>query len=176
MARSFEDWSIHVVQAHFRKSYYTLEKEFVISTSRHGPGQIQGSNRTPLGLHRIRTRIGAGHPVGTVFKARQQIGFTWQGLPEATIAHRLIWLEGLEDGLNRGGEVDSYRRYIYIHGIGDEPTLGRPASAGCIHMAAKELMPLFDALKLGDLVWITNRPLRALMARFPRSRWLRPGR
>jgi hypothetical protein len=83
------------------------------------------------------------------------VGFTWKGLPLATITSRILWLEGLEPGCNRGGTVDSHARYIYIHGTGDEPSLGRPASHGCIHLAADDLLPLFDRLPVGTLVWIT---------------------
>ena len=83
------------------------------------------------------------------------MGFTWKGLPLATITSRILWLEGLEPGCNRGGTVDSHARYIYIHGTGDEPSLGRPASHGCIHLAADDLLPLFDRLPVGTLVWIT---------------------
>jgi hypothetical protein len=124
------------------------------STSRFGIGQTQDSNKTPLGLHRIARKIGAGLPQGTVFRGRVPVGFTWQGLPDATIAHRIFWLEGMEPGFNRGGNVDSFRRYIYIHGFGDETTLGRPASHGCIHLAAADLIPLHDWLPAGTLVWI----------------------
>jgi hypothetical protein len=127
------------------------------STSRFGIGQDEGSNCTPLGLHCIARKIGAGWPVGTVFRGRQPVGFTWKGLPLAPITTRMLWLEGLQPGLNRGGNVDSFRRYIYIHGIGDEPSLGRPASHGCIHLAADELVPLFDKVPVGTLVWVSER-------------------
>ncbi len=133
---------------------YRFIRSYRCSTSRFGTGQKEGSNRTPLGLHRIGERIGGGWPVGTVFRSRRPIGFTWQGLPGAKITSRILWLEGLEPGLNRGGNVDSRARYIYIHGTGDEPALGRPASCGCIHLAADNLLPLFDALPTGTLVWI----------------------
>lgn len=133
---------------------YTLRRRLVASTSRFGIGQVRDTNRTPLGLHRIARKVGAGWPVGTAFRARQPIGYTWAGLPEATIAHRILWLEGLEPGFNRGGEVDTFARYIYIHGLADEPTLGRPASHGCVHLAAADLMPLFDQVPVGTLVWI----------------------
>lgn len=127
------------------------------STSRFGIGQMQDSNQTPLGLHRIAQKVGAGFPEGTVFRGRKPIGFTWRGLPGAHIVHRIFWLEGLEPGLNQGGEVDSFKRYIYIHGFGDETTLGRPASHGCIHLAAQHLIPLHDWLPVGTLVWIHER-------------------
>jgi len=94
--------------------------------------------------------------VGTVFKSRKPIGDTWQGRPNAKVTTRILWLEGLEPGFNRGGNVDSYSRYIYIHGTGDETTIGRPASCGCIHLAANDLIPLFDKLPVGTLVWIAE--------------------
>ncbi len=133
---------------------YRPRRRYLISTSAFGIGQTINSNRTPLGLHRIAKKIGAGLPTGTVFRSRQPIGLTWKGLPAATIAHRILWLEGLEPGRNRGGDVDTFRRYIYIHGFGDETTLGRPSSHGCIHLAAADLIPLFDLLPVGTLVWI----------------------
>ena len=133
---------------------YESRRKFHCSTSRFGIGQVAGSNGTPLGLHRIVEKIGGGWPVGTVFKNRKPIGFTWKGLPFAKITTRILWLEGLEPGFNRGGNADSHARCIYIHGTGDETTIGRPASSGCIHLAANDLIPLFDKLPGGTLVWI----------------------
>lgn len=135
---------------------YRLQKRFRASTSRFGTGQQAGSNRTPLGLHRIAEKVGRGHVVGTVFESRQAVGLTWQGRPEAAIAHRILWLEGLDPGWNQGGNVDTRARYIYIHGLAQEPSLGRPASRGCIHLAGSDLMPLFDRLAAGTLVWIAE--------------------
>ena len=136
---------------------YEFRRRLLISTSRFGIGQAADSNCTPLGLHRIGVKAGGGYPVGTVFKSRQPVGFTWQGLPEAGIAHRILWLEGLEPGWNRGGAVDTHRRYVYIHGCGDELTIGRPASHGCLHLSAADIMPLYDRLPVGTLVWIAER-------------------
>ncbi len=133
---------------------YEFVRRFRCSTSRFGIGQDAGSDCTPLGLHRIAEKIGGGWPVGTVFKSRKPVGYTWQGLPLARITTRILWLEGLEPGFNRGGDVDSHARYIYIHGTGDEPALGRPASHGCIQLAADDLIPLYDKLPVGTLVWI----------------------
>ncbi len=133
---------------------YRLRRRFLCSTSRFGAGQRLGSNRTPLGLHRVAEKIGAGLPIGTVFESRQPVGWIWQGQPEAPIAHRILWLEGLEPGFNQGGDIDSRSRYIYIHGLANEPSLGRPASRGCIHLAAADLLPLFDLLPVGTLTWI----------------------
>jgi hypothetical protein len=136
---------------------FRFHRRYLASTSRFGVGQQARSNRTPLGLHRVAEKVGAGQPIGTVFKGRRAVGYTWQGQSEAPIAHRILWLEGLEPGLNRGGDVDSHARFIYIHGLGDEPSLGHPASRGCVHLAAKDLIPLFDQVPSGTLVWITAR-------------------
>jgi hypothetical protein len=128
------------------------------STSRFGIGQIEGSNCTPLGLHRIAEKIGAGAPPGTVFKNRQAIGHTSQTeFANAKITTRILWLEGLELGFNQGGNVDSHARYIYIHGTGDQGTIGKPASHGCIHLADGDLVPIFDLLASGTLVWIAEK-------------------
>lgn len=132
-----------------------LVKTISCSTSRFGIGQIEGSNRTPLGLHRIAEKIGAGAPAGTVFKARKVVGHVSQ--PEfaaAKITTRIMWLEGLEPGFNRGGNVDSHARYVYIHGTADQASIGRPDSCGCVHLSDADLIPLFDLLPSGTLVWI----------------------
>jgi hypothetical protein len=136
---------------------YEFRRRFLISTSRFGAGQVEHSNQTPLGLHRVARKIGGGWPIGAVFRSRRMIGYTWRGLPDAPIVHRILWLEGLEAGFNRGGKVDSFRRYIYLHGFADETSLGRPASRGCIHVAAADLLPLFDRVPAGTLVWIARR-------------------
>jgi hypothetical protein len=134
-------------------------KTFPCSTSRFGIGQIEGSNKTPLGLHRIAEKIGAGATAGTVFKARKIVGHVSQ--PEwvdAKITTRILWLEGLEPGFNQGGNVDSHARYIYIHGTADQSSIGKPASCGCIHLTDADIIPLFDLLPSGTLVWIFAEP------------------
>jgi L,D-transpeptidase catalytic domain len=137
-----------------KPGFWRLNGSMRCSTSRFGVGQMQGSNCTPLGLHRIVEKIGGGWPAGTVFKGRQPIGYTWKGLPDAKITTRILWLEGLEPGFNRGGDVDSHARYIYIHGTADQMSIGKPSSCGCIHLADADLIPLFDLLPGGTLVWI----------------------
>lgn len=133
---------------------YQLAKEFVISTSKFGIGQIKGSNKTPLGLHRIAEKIGTGCEAGTVFKHRKAIGHLRDGLPLKSITTRILWLDGLEEGFNRGGDVDTHSRYVYIHGFGDQESLGKPTSLGCIHLADVDLISLYDLLPSGTLVWI----------------------
>ena len=86
-----------------------LRRKFRCSTSRFGIGQREGSNCTPLGLHRVARKIGGGWPVGTVFKHRKPIGFTWQGMPDAKIATRILWLDGLEPALRTWLEQEAAR-------------------------------------------------------------------
>jgi len=140
----------------FSASWRLGGKKMRCSTSRFGISQVAGSNGTPLGLHRVVGKIGGGWPAGTVFEGRKPVGFTWQGMPDAKITTRILWLEGLEPGFNRGGNVDSHARYIYIHGTGDQTTIGKPMSCGCIHLADADLIPLFDKLPGGTLVWIAE--------------------
>jgi hypothetical protein len=132
-------------------------REFVCSTSKFGIGQIAGSNCTPLGLHRIAEKHGDGAEPGTVFKGRKPVGHLRDSLPLESITTRILWLDGLDPGFNRGGNVDTFARYIYIHGFGDQASLGRPASHGCIHLADPDLIPLYDLLPVGTLVWIAER-------------------
>jgi len=130
-------------------------KKYVISTSKFGIGQIAGSNQTPLGLHCIAEKIGDGCEAGTVFKGRKVIGHLRDGLPLESITTRILWLEGLEEGFNRGGNVDTHSRYVYIHGFGYQESLGTPTSLGCIHLTDADLIPLYDLLPSGTLVWIS---------------------
>lgn len=137
------------------KADYIPLKTHPCSTSRFGIGQQEGSNCTPLGLHRIAEKIGAEERAGTVFKARKVVGHTSQPeFADAKITTRIMWLEGLEPGFNRGGNVDSHARYIYIHGTSDQKSIGKPDSCGCIHLADADLIPLFEKLPSGTLVWI----------------------
>jgi L,D-transpeptidase catalytic domain len=136
---------------------YKMRRRFVVSTSRFGVGQRMNSNQTPLGLHRVARKVGGGWPIGTVFKSRVPSGFPRQGQFNSAIVHRILWLEGLEPGFNRDGNVDTFNRYVYVHGFSDEITLGRPQSHGCIHLAAADLIPLYDQITEGTLVWIGER-------------------
>ncbi len=106
----------------------------------------------------IRAQPPAVLAAGTVFKARQAIGHTSQPeFADAKITNRVLWLDGLEPGFNRGGNVDSHARYIYIHGTADQKSIGRPSSCGCIHLADADLIPLFDLLPSSTLVWVAER-------------------
>ena len=147
---------IHFVGQPSNGDYRPAQPAFVVSTSKFGIGQQEGSNQTPLGLHRIAEKIGGNAPRGTIFKGRVPVGNTAADDPHAKITDRILWLDGLEPGFNRGGAVDSYRRYIYIHGTGDQSSIGKPASHGCTHVATEDLIHLFEVLPVDTLVFITE--------------------
>ncbi len=136
-----------------------LVKSHVISTSKRPPSNVKDSLGTPRGLHVIAERIGAGQPPGMVFKARVPTGKHFSELPDADqhpnlITSRILWLRGLEPGLNAGANVDTYDRYIYIHGTNHEDRLGKPQSAGCVLMSNREIVELYEEVRAGDFVWI----------------------
>ena len=119
-----------------------------------------GSECTPRGLHVVRARIGAGLPAGSVLVGRRPTGEVWSRELAARepgrdwILSRILWLSGLEIGRNRLGEVDTMRRYIYIHGTPDTEPMGVPASHGCIRMRNEDVMELFDDVPAGTPVEI----------------------
>jgi len=136
-----------------------LRKSHVISTSLRPPSNVKDSLGTPCGLHHIAEKIGAGALPGTVFKGRVNLGRHFSELSDEEnvrnlITSRILWLRGLEPGVNAGGIVDSYERYIYIHGTNHEDRLGKPFSGGCVEMNNGEIVALFDEVRTGDLVWI----------------------
>ena len=129
------------------------------STAKAGVGNQQDSGQTPLGWHRIGAKIGDGLPVGAILEGRQWSGKVWtpgQTTPEDLILSRVLWLRGLEPGKNSGGTVDSWNRYIYIHGTNDTASLGRPASAGCVRLDPQAVIDLYDRVKEGYCVLITE--------------------
>lgn len=131
-----------------------------VSTGQAGLGEQEGSGCTPRGWHRIRACIGQGQDARAVFKGRRPTGEIWS--PELNAAYpdrdwilgRLLWLVGEEPGFNRGGSVDSQRRYIYLHGTPDDQPLGVPLSHGCIRLQADQMLALFDQVTAGCPVLI----------------------
>jgi len=135
-----------------------LVKSFPVSTSKHGAGEVRNSYQTPRGRHVIRAKIGAGQPLGAVFRGRRPTGEIYTAdLARANpdrdwILTRILWLSGTQIGKNRLGNVDTMRRYIYIHGTPDSDQLGVPGSIGCIRMANRDIVELFDRVARGTLV------------------------
>ncbi|MDH5711493.1 MAG: L,D-transpeptidase, partial [Gammaproteobacteria bacterium] len=117
-------------------------------------------NQTPLGLHRIRDKIGGAMPINEVFIGRVPHGSLEEciengvELPADVITSRIMWLEGMQPGRNQGGYVDTYQRYIYIHGTSDEEHIGTPASMGCIRMLNADIVELFRLVEVGTEVMI----------------------
>ncbi len=135
-------------------------RRYRVSTAQNGGGEQSGSFCTPRGWHRVRAKIGAGAPVNTVFVGRRPTGEVYT--PELGVRYperdwiltRILWLSGCEKGFNRLGSVDTFRRYIYIHGSPDDATLGQPGSHGCIRMSNRDVVELFDRVPVGAPVEI----------------------
>jgi len=133
----------------------TRIRSYSVSTAANGPGEQAGSYCTPRGRHRIRAKVGAGLPLGAVLRGRRPTGevcdeAAWRAAPERDwILTRILWLCGEEPGVNRGGSVDTFRRYIYIHGTPDGVELGQPGSRGCIRMRNRDVAELFDLIVTG---------------------------
>lgn len=131
-----------------------------ISTALAGANEREGSGGTPRGHHRIRACIGAGCPPNTVFRARRPTGEIYsaqmarQQPGRDWILTRILWLCGEEPGVNRLGEVDTMRRFIYIHGTPDTEPMGKPLSHGCVRMRNDDILQLFDLVRPGAPVYI----------------------
>ena len=125
-------------------------KKYPVSTAKNGAGEKNGSFCTPRGRHLVRAKIGAGQPEGTVFVRRRPTGEVWSPEMDAKypgrdwILTRILWLSGCERGRNRLGDVDTMRRYIYIHGSPSRAEMGKPGSIGCIRMHNQDIVELFD--------------------------------
>ena len=129
-----------------------------VSTAANGAGEESGSYCTPRGRHVIRAKIGAGAPLNTVFRGRRPTGEIYSpALARAQpgrdwILTRILWLSGTEVGKNRLGDVDTMRRYIYIHGTPDTEPLGVPGSIGCVRLSNRDIVELFDLVPVGTIV------------------------
>jgi len=136
-----------------------IVKTYKISSSKFGEGSEEGSYKTPLGKHEIKKMIGEGIALGGRFIGRVHTGeifpiYSNQEIyvEEDVVQSRILWLSGLEDKLNKGEGVDSFSRYIYIHGTPEEWLLGTKASKGCIRMSNKDVIDLFDKVHEGMVV------------------------
>jgi len=137
-------------------------ERYPVSTARNGAGEREGSFCTPRGDHIVRAKIGSGQPINTVFRGRRPTGEIWT--PELGerfpgrdwILTRILWLSGSEVGKNRLGNVDTMRRYIYIHGSPDSVPMGKPGSIGCIRMRNRDIVDLFDRVPAGIPVGIAG--------------------
>jgi len=140
---------------------------YPVSTSRHGVGQEEGSYKTPVGVHCIKEKIGEEAELSEIFLSRERTNSlaTIENNAVCTdvecITSRILWLTGLEEGVNKslnanGQNVDSYERYIYIHGTHEEGLIGQAASIGCVRMKNTDVVDLFDKLFVSSLVIIQD--------------------
>lgn len=142
----------------------SLVLRFPVSTALNGPGERSGSGCTPRGQHRVRAKIGEGLPQGAVLRGRRWTGEVWSpALHEQFpgrdwILTRILWLSGCEPGVNRLGEVDTFRRYIYIHGTPDSEPMGVPLSHGCVRLRNADLLELYPRVPVGCPVRIDEAP------------------
>lgn len=149
-----------IVSISKQKLYLIKNKEIIktypVSTSKYGMGSKQGSNKTPLGTHYICEKRGKGAKIGTIFKARKntkkiaKIYIDNTDVPDDFVTTRIMWLKGLEAGVN----LETLKRYVYIHGTPEEGLIGTPASHGCVRMKNKEVIELFELVSVGTLVEI----------------------
>jgi lipoprotein-anchoring transpeptidase ErfK/SrfK len=146
---------------------HKVTRMYSVSTSKRGLGNVVSSRKTPTGMHRIKKKIGEGAPLGTIFKARVNTGKVTNN--RAHITTRIMWLDGQEPGINtdltitedtdtKAGHIDSFWRYIYIHGTGKESRIGTPHSIGCIEMKNEDVVELFEGAREGTLVEILKKP------------------
>ena len=132
---------------------------YPVSTASKGAGNQKESFQTPLGKHRICQKIGNHAPIMTAFRARQPVGIYQKGTDDPNkdwILSRILWLTGTQTGINKRGHVDSYERYIYIHGTHEEEHIGTPASHGCIRMKNNDIIHLFERCDIGESVLIQH--------------------
>lgn len=150
-----------------------LSQSYVISSALNGVGCTENSGKTPLGKHYIRACIGAGAPINSVFVGRRLTGECYSDVlahafPQRDwILTRILWLCGLEVGFNRLGNVDSMRRYIYIHGTPDTEPMGKPLSHGCVRMRNNDIIDLFERVAPGTRVTLQHAPLTTTIAPLP---------
>jgi L,D-transpeptidase YbiS len=138
-------------------------REYPVSTAKNGTGEKMDSECTPRGKHVIAEKIGEGCPPNTVFVERRPTGEIYsQELRQQQggrdwILTRILWLNGIEPGKNQGGDVDSYNRFIYIHGSPDDVEMGRPGSRGCIRMRNQDVIELFNQVEAGTTVDVFDK-------------------
>ena len=144
-------------QLHLIDIEQELNRSYPVSTAENGMGNRIESFKTPFGIHRIRQKVGGGEPSGMIFEAREptgKIAVNLNNRDKDEITSRILWLDGLEEGVNLGGAYDTYQRYIYIHGTSDEKRIGEAVSAGCIRMKNEDVIELFDEALINDIVLI----------------------
>ena len=147
---------------YLKNSSGVVISQYSISSAKNGLGEQHSSEKTPRGKHIIHQKIGENLPIFTVFRARKPTGEIYseklaKQFPDRDwMLSRILWLSGIEQGVNCGAEVDTRSRYIYIHGTADEENIGKPVSHGCIRMRNDDVMDLFDRVLMNEMVEIAD--------------------
>ena len=158
-----EDLSIEIdisKQRLFLLENSVITSSYPISSSKYGEGSKQNSFKTALGQHVIKKMIGNDAPKNTIFisrintKRQADIIHKEESSDDDYVTTRIMWLDGQENGINKGKGVDSYNRYIYIHGTHEEGLIGQKASHGCIRMFNSDVIELFNKVNKGTKVYI----------------------
>ena len=137
-------------------------KQYSISTAKNGSGERKNSECTPRGEHIIAEKIGQEAKENSVFVGRIETNELYNSKlcdfhPRRDwILTRILWLSGTEEGKNKGGDVDSHDRYIYIHGSPEDIEMGSPGSRGCIRMRNSDVIELFNLVNVGTRVTISE--------------------
>ena len=126
------------------------------SIGKNGTGCEEGSGKTPQGIHRVVERYGHDLPAGQILVDRIDTGLNAHAgdTADTLVLSRILRLAGCEQGANKGPGVDTYRRFVYIHGAAREELVGKPQSQGCVTMKNSDVIALFDFVKEGTLVVI----------------------
>ncbi len=144
----------------FHARHGRLLKVYPVATATAGLGNADGSRCTPTGMHRVSDKFGDEVPPLGILKDRVFTGEfadpDFAGIDKDWITSRILWLEGLEPGVNQGGTVDSHARYIYIHGTANERSVGTASSMGCVRMLNKDVIDLYNEVPVGALVVILD--------------------
>ena len=147
-------------QALFHVRERRLMNEYPVATASRGPGSAMNSFQTPTGLHRIVEKHGDAVPPLGILRDRTFTGtladLDFAGVDKDWITSRILWLDGLEPGVNNGSGVDSRERHIYIHGTANERSVGTPSSMGCVRMLNPDVIRLYDQIPVGALVVILD--------------------
>jgi hypothetical protein len=150
-----------------QKMYYikndVVINSYDVSTAKNGIGNQEGSNKTPVGMHSVKEKHGSNIPLNGLFKNRKYYGQIAEIITDTTssktddITTRIMWLTGEETNINKDKNIDSFNRYIYIHGTSEEGKIGTPASHGCIRMRNIDVLNLYNKIRVGTKVLILDK-------------------
>jgi hypothetical protein len=129
------------------------------ATAANGTGSEWNSLKTPLGWHHVVQKLGAGAPWGQVFRSRQATHDVWRpgdSVTEDLVLTRVLVLTGDEPGKNKGGNVDSLMRGIYVHGTNAEERIGTPSSHGCVRLRNDDVIRAFEIVPDASPLLITE--------------------